>query len=176
MSKYDDTDSFDREEFTYSATSAYQPMKLAEALNLRADIRKFISQLSERLNLNARVQEGDNPSEKPATLLGELESASEALETLIRRINRTNCETVDGDGISIMDMIARRDALALKNSILRGFLSSASSKTDRYSLKEIKFVSTMDVAVIRKRTDWNAKKLRELDTSIQMLNWTTELL
>lgn len=41
-------------------------MKLAEALNLRADVSKRLSQLSERLTANAKVQEGDSPAEDPA--------------------------------------------------------------------------------------------------------------
>ena len=40
-------------------------MKLAEALILRADLQKRIDQLRVRLNNNAKVQENDEPSEKP---------------------------------------------------------------------------------------------------------------
>ena len=47
-------------------------MKLAEALHLRADLQKRIAQLGERLQANAKVQEGDEPSEDPALLLSEL--------------------------------------------------------------------------------------------------------
>ncbi len=38
-------------------------MKLAEALVLRADYQKRITQLKQRLLLVARVQEGDRPAE-----------------------------------------------------------------------------------------------------------------
>ncbi len=162
-------------ECSYCAGEAYKPMKLAEALNLRADIKKFISQVADRLNGNAKVQEGDTPAEDPVFLLSELDSAAAELETIIQRISRTNCHTTL-EGASIADMIARRDALALKNSILRGFLTVASDKTDRYSLKEIRIVSTVEVAVLRKVVDATAKELRQLDTKIQMLNWTTDLL
>lgn len=44
-------------------------MKLAEALNLRADLQKRIANLRERLIKNAKVQEGDTPSEDPNMLL-----------------------------------------------------------------------------------------------------------
>ena len=47
-------------------------MKLAEALNLRADLQKRIANLKERLIKNAKVQEGDTPSENPHTLINEL--------------------------------------------------------------------------------------------------------
>lgn len=39
-------------------------MKIAEALILRADIQKRISQLKARLNNNAKVQENEEPTEK----------------------------------------------------------------------------------------------------------------
>ena len=40
-------------------------MKLAEALNIRADLKKKILQLKERLLRNSKVQEGEEPSENP---------------------------------------------------------------------------------------------------------------
>ena len=41
-------------------------MKLAQALAERADIQKRLGQLRERLQLNARVQQGEKPAEQPA--------------------------------------------------------------------------------------------------------------
>ena len=58
-------------------------MKLAEALILRADTQKRIAQLKERLLLNAKVQAGDQPAEKPESLLAELEEATCQLIALI---------------------------------------------------------------------------------------------
>ena len=43
-------------------------MKLAEALNQRADLQKRIAQLRDRLSNNVKVQEGDLPAEKPEDL------------------------------------------------------------------------------------------------------------
>ena len=48
-------------------------MKLAEALQMRADLQRRISQLSGRLHNNARVQEGEQTPEDPEQLLMELE-------------------------------------------------------------------------------------------------------
>jgi len=45
------------------------PMKLAEALNNRADLKKRLFQLKERLLRNSKVQEGEEPSENPEDLL-----------------------------------------------------------------------------------------------------------
>ena len=65
-------------------------MKLAEALVLRADRQKRIEQLRERLKISALIQEGDEPTENPQTLLEELERLFGQLESLISAINRTN--------------------------------------------------------------------------------------
>ena len=69
-------------------------MKLAEALNQRADLQKRIAQLRERLANNVKVQEGDQPAEKPEDLFRELEGSLKQLKDLIVSINRTNQETV----------------------------------------------------------------------------------
>lgn len=150
-------------------------MKLAEALNLRADLKKRIAQLRSRLQSNAKVQEGDQPAENPYDLLNELNESILQLEELIKRINLTNCQTKQ-DGDSISDMIARKDSLSLKNSILRDLLSEASNKVERYSNKEIRVLSTVKVSELQKDVDKISKELRELDTKLQGLNWTTDLL
>lgn len=154
---------------------AGRKMTLAEALNERADIQKKISQLSARLKDNAKVQEGDEPAEKPAALIGLLNKNIDALEELMRRINRTNAATEDGSE-TLTGLIARRDALTLKNSVLRSFLAEASQRTARYSNSEIKIVSTVNVSQMQKTVDKNAQELRELNARIQKLNWATELL
>ncbi|MEW4414619.1 DIP1984 family protein [Clostridium sp. AN503] len=150
-------------------------MKLAEALSLRADLQKRLAQLRVRLVNNAKVQEGELPSEAPEDLLAELDEGILLLEKLIRNINRTNCGTVV-DGVSLTDMIAKRDALALKNSILQDFVKCASEKFERYSSSEIRIKSTVNVSQMQKETDRISKEMRELDVKIQGLNWTTELI
>ena len=47
-------------------------MKLAEALQERADLNKRISDLQGRLNQNSLVQEGEIPNEDPNVLMQEL--------------------------------------------------------------------------------------------------------
>ena len=149
-------------------------MKLAEALNLRADLKIRIKQLKERLIANSKVQEVDVPSENPEELLKELKGNLEQLEDLIKKINMTNSSTVV-DGETLTDLIAKRDVLTMEISIKREFLASASEKINRYSNNEIKILSTIDVGKKQKEIDKLSKKLRELDTKIQGLNWTTEL-
>ena len=73
-------------------------MKLAEALQLRADLQKRMEQLASRLYDNATVQEGESPAEDPEALWAEYEDCSSQLEELMARINRTNCETRTAEG------------------------------------------------------------------------------
>ena len=150
-------------------------MKLAEALNLRADLQKRIAGLRERLIQNAKVQEGDIPSENPNELLKELYGNIQELENLIKAINQTNSATyVDDESIS--DMIATRDMLGLKLSVLRSFVSECANKIDRYSNTEIRILSTVNVAEKQKEIDALSKEYRLLDTKLQGLNWTTDLI
>ena len=150
-------------------------MKLATALSERADVQRRLSQLHTRLNNNAKVQEGDEPAEDPKALLKELDALLERLEWLMARINLTNSRTL-ADGVTVTELIARRDCLSKRLNILRGFLDTASEKVYRYSQKEIKILSTVKVSQLQKQVDAVSKELRELDERIQGLNWTTDLL
>lgn len=71
-------------------------MKLAEALQERADLNRTIQQLKERLDNNVLVQEGEQPAEQPERLKQELDAAIQRLEYLMARINHTNCQTCVG--------------------------------------------------------------------------------
>ena len=150
-------------------------MKLATALSERADVQRRLNQLLERLNNNAKVQEGEEPAEDPKVLLRELDALLERLEWLISRINLTNSRTLC-DGVTVTELLARRDCLAKRVSVLRSFLNEASAKVDRYSQKEIKILSTVKVSSLQKQVDSASRELRELDEKIQGLNWTTELI
>lgn len=149
-------------------------MKLAEALNIRADLKKKIFQLKERLLRNSKVQEGEEPSENPEDLFLELNSNLAELEILIKKINKTNCKTFYGEK-TISDLIAERDVLALNLSVKREFLKEASEKINRYSNTEVKILSTVNISEKQKEIDKLSKILRETDMKIQELNWTTEL-
>lgn len=150
-------------------------MKLAEALILRADIQKRIEQLRSRLADNAKVQEGEKPSEEPKVLLAELDALTGELERLIVRINLTNC-TAKVDGKSLTELIAKRDVLTLKAGALRAFAQVAARKVENYSRSEIKILSTVDVTALQKQVDELARQIRQLDTTLQGANWQTELI
>lgn len=150
-------------------------MKLAEALVLRADLQNRIEQLRGRLLASALVQEGDEPPENPQALFAELNDLLEQLAGLVLAINRTNLQTVVVEQTSITGALAQRDALDRRISILEQVASTASQRVDRYGRSEIRRVSTVDVAALRRELDGLAQQRRALDTAIQAANWTVDL-
>ena len=150
-------------------------MKLAEALILRADCQKRYEQLKARILRSAKVQEGDQPAEDPRELLAELERVVGELVDLIKRINRTNSDTLYREGETISDALAEREALGLRRGAYGDAAQAASVTQDRYSRSEVKYVSTINVSEAQKRADNLAKAYREIDARIQELNWQTEL-
>lgn len=150
-------------------------MKLAEALILRADHQKRLSQLRARVQRVAKVQEGDRPAEDPNALLEEFERVADELTDLIQRINLTNTTTVLDGGRSISDALAERDALALRHSAYRELAAAATIEIARHLRTEIKFQSTVDAGALQRRADEVARRHRELDARIQEANWLTEL-
>ncbi len=151
-------------------------MKLAEALSIRKDLQKRIQQLGQRIGNNVKVQEGDEPLEQPEELMKELNSCLVQLENLIWRINATNMQTVNAEGKTVTQLMAEKDVLTTRITILREAFDRASSGSDRYSRSEIKMVTTVDVKKLRKMVDDYSAKLRTLDVEIQALNFQTELI
>lgn len=150
-------------------------MKLAQALTLRKDLQVRMNQLASRLSDNAKVQEGQVPNEDPYTLLNELDACYQEYVAIIKRVNLTNTETIVGDR-RLGDMVVERDALIKLVAMKRRFLAEASSLVNRYSKTEIVIKSTVNVAQLQAEIDTMAREIRDRDTQIQELNWTTELL
>ena len=150
-------------------------MKLAEALQERADLNRRIEQLRYRLNNNVLVQEGEKPLEDPAALLEELESSFTRLEWLIARINLTNC-AVKVDGHTLTELIARRDILSQRAEAYRRLVEEASQNTHRATRTEIKILSAVDVPALQRQADDASRELRLLDNTLQATNWTSDLL
>ena len=151
-------------------------MKLAEALSIRKDLQKRIQQLGQRIQNNVKVQEGDEPSEQPKELLGELGDCLTRLEDIIWRINATNMQTLNAEGKTLTELMARKDVLTMRIGSLRSIFDTASSGQDRYSRSEIKMVTVIDVKQLGKQIDEYSAQLRKLDIEIQSLNFQTELI
>jgi hypothetical protein len=151
-------------------------MKLAEALILRADMKKRIEQLKQRIIRNARVQEGESPAENPEHLLQEMDRISGELVLLIQKINRTNSVIEIKKGITLSDAIASRDILVLRQGVYRDLAQAATIAHDLRTKSEIKFKGTVKVSEIQETADRIAREHRELDTIIQEMNWKADLI
>lgn len=150
-------------------------MKLAEALALRADLQRTVSQLTVRLCSVAVIQEGDIPAEDPDLLRRQLDETIATLDTLIWRINLTNAST-SVRGETLTRLMARKDAMTMKIRAYRSVLDRLLSAGRVATRTEIRDVRTVDVPALRAETDRLSRELRELDAVIQMTNWNTELI
>ena len=140
-------------------------MKLAEALQERADLNRQIEQLRSRLSHNAIVQEGEAPAEDPGDLLAQLDRATARLEELMASINLANSRTVVNDK-TLTQIIARKDCLRLRLEAYRELAETASQTARRATRSEIRILSTVDVKTIQAQVDTMAKELR-MDTVME---------
>jgi len=150
-------------------------MKLAEALQERADLNRKIEELRRRLGNVILVQEGEEPAEDPAALLEELDAAVARLEKLIAAINLTNCRT-KANGMTLTALIARKDTLMVKLSAYRDLVYSAGQNTNRARGTEIKVKAVLKAGDLQKVADQTAKEIRVLDNLLQETNWKTKLI
>lgn len=150
-------------------------MLLAEALARRAEAQDRLNALSQRLAEGALIQEGDTPAEDPTAMINEAGELLQEIETLVRRINHTNSNTAF-EGATLTDAIARRDALLRARRLYSHVADAASARHNRYSRSEVRFVPTVDVAQLRSMADAASAEYRQLDTKIQQLNWSTQLI
>jgi len=151
-------------------------VKLAEALAERSDCQNKIEEIKKRLVRSARVQEGEQPAEDTTELLAESERVFARLLELISAINRTNSKTIFDGEQSISDAIAERDLVGKRRDFLAGVADAASTRQDRYSKSEVRFVATVSVGKLQTEVDHLAKRYRQLDTRLQEMNWKTELI
>ncbi len=149
-------------------------MKLAEALQERADLNRKIDDLKRRIGRNILVQEGEAPAEDPNALLSELDASIDRLASLMTAINRTNGRT-RVNGMTLTELMARKDALNLRISAYRDAVYTASENTNRARGTEIRVKSLLSAAELQKQADTLSAELRRLDNLLQETNWKTEL-
>lgn len=154
-------------------------MKLAEALAERADAARRVEQLQSRVVGSARYQEGETPAEDAAVLLAEAGRVLDRLESLIRRINRTNATVEMGQDGTVTDALARRDVLRLRHAVVTSAAEAAAGRDQRAVRRlrsELTMLSALPVAELRAQADVLAREIRELDMRIQRTNWEADLL
>ena len=151
-------------------------MKLAEALLIRSDMQKKLTQLKGRIRNNVKVQEGDTPNEDPNKLMIDASQIITELTALIERIHRTNAIAKTDKGQSMLTLLVERDTLEMRHKLLIDAIEATSSETDRYSPREIKWNVMVSVASLQKQADDIAMKLRQINITIQANNWQVELI
>ena len=151
-------------------------MKLAEALIERADLQKRAAQLQQRIQLNARSQEGEPPSEDPVALLTELDGVFDRLDALIPRMHRSNAAARLDESRTLTDALAHREVLDLRLAAQRSATEAASTSQLRSTRSELRWVSHLPVRELQARTDVLARERRELEAEIQQANWQHDLL
>lgn len=155
-------------------------MKLAEALAERAEATRRVEQLRARVVGSARYQEGQTPAEEASQLLAEAGEVLDTLESLIRRINRTNAAVQMGEDGTLTDALARRDVLRLRHAVVTAAADAAAGTGERgYGRQlrsELMMLSALPVAELRAQADVLAREIREIDTRIQRTNWEADLL
>src|SRR5690606_9017255 len=148
-----------------------KPMKLAEALLLRADLLKKIEHLQNRIRPVLIVSDNKQPQEDPDKLLSQLRKAIQDLEALVVRINKTNNTTkVSGEGY-LMEALAKRDSLKMLSEKLRTIRYSAQINNSG----ETNLKTTIDIKKLQAEMDQTGRAFREIDSKIQEINWLTEL-
>ena len=138
-------------------------MKLAEALLIRADQKKKILSLRERIAQNALAQEG------------ECFAVIAEQQALVLKIDAANAAAKLPDGRPLTEVLAARDVLMQQHGILKSAVEATHKEADRYSMREIKWVPQIDVAATQKQMEDLSRKIRELNVQVQETNWRTEL-
>lgn len=150
-------------------------MKLAEALLIRADQKKKILSLRERIAENALAQEGDPPREDVSRLVAECLAVVQEQQALILRIHAANARGQLADGRPLAAALAERDTLMQQHAVLKLAVASTRKDSDRYSMREIKWVPQVDVVATQKQMEDLARKIRDLNVHIQQANWQVDL-
>jgi hypothetical protein len=155
-------------------------VNLHEALAERAaNVRQF-EQLKHRVIAAVRHQEGEDPAETGDELLRQTKDLLDRQARLIAAINHTNAATLlDDRSSTITAALAERDRLrALHKLITETEAAAAGSGRHgwgRAMRSEIRDVTEMDVAGLRRQLDDLSRQIRELDAKIQATHPVTEL-
>ena len=160
-------------------------MLLAEGLAARKDALTQIRTLQDRIATAAVHLEDEKPNEDARELQARLTQALDDFESLSVRINRTNNEAVvafDGERLTLMQAVARREKLLMAHKARKSVADTIAPVSDRYgyhrkrtSKDDLRQVVTLDVKGERKAADDLAETVRRLDLAVQQVNWTTEM-
>ncbi len=153
-------------------------MKLAEALAERKALSDRATALAQRARHSVIAPEGRTPVEAVAEILVEIEQALERWEERVVQINRTNVEVRLGNGLTLMEALARRDRLTRQFAILMELMQVVTGGPhDRFAMvpREIPMVPTIDMSGLQGRIDALSGERMALDLAIQQAGWVNDV-
>lgn len=154
-------------------------MKLAEALADRKTLSDRMATLSVRARRSALAPEGRAALESVTAILDELDQTLARWEERVVQINRTNMTVKLGNGMTIMEALAKRDALTRHLAILGEIMQAATGggheRFGMVSREMATMVPTVDVGILQHRIDVLSKERAALDLAIQEAGWTHDI-
>lgn len=150
-------------------------MLLAVAHNERTEAQALLADLRYRIGQNARVQEGGRPAEDPQVLLDRALEVSDRIRALGVAIDVTHVGATLPDGDTLVEAIARRDALDQQIRVLAEAADRASDRIARSGRAEIRELPMFDVGGLREEVERLTTERRALDVQVQRTTWTTQL-
>ncbi|HCK28985.1 MAG TPA: septicolysin, partial [Acinetobacter ursingii] len=121
------------------------------------------------------VQDGDTPSEDPEQLIDEAVLVNKQLFQLIQKIHQTNAQAQANNGKALLDILNQRDQLTAEHRIIQQAIDNTQKDTDRYSVREIKWIKAVSVSKLQKQADEISQSLRLINLEIQASNWQIDL-
>lgn len=157
-------------------------MKLAEALQLRKELSKAISELRSKISKSLILQEGNTPLYKVDEKYDELVVKNNELSKLIASINYTNNISKIQDGAlgitkaeTISEALISRDCLQKRLELAKTIVGKG--KDDQLESKdEVRFMPFVDVGFYDTKADELQNQLQDLERKLQMINWHVDLI
>lgn len=151
-------------------------MKLAEALLERKSLQTQLASIQQRLQANVLVQEGDEPSENPQTLLQDAVRINSQLHRLIHAIHLTNANATSIHQRPLLQILNERDELLQQHRLLQQTIDSANPTQTRYSNHEIRWVKTVSISDLQQQADTVSMRIRQNNLEIQASNWQIDVI
>lgn len=150
-------------------------IKLAEALLIKAEYEERLESLRSRLMVSAKVQDGNFPPEDPETLMADVQTCLDTLASLSKRISITQSQTLLVSRQTLADAIVDQEILLKKQSIYQSIIEAGIIPPDTYQGSNMRWLVTVNLAGLNRRIEEMIKEYRLLETEIQKVGWSTEL-
>ncbi len=154
-------------------------MKLAEALADRKTLSDRMTSLSARARRSALAPEGRPALESVTGILDDLDQTLVRWEERVVQINRANMSVKLDNGMTIMEALAKRDALTRHLTILGEIMQAVTGGGhERFGMvhREMAImVPTVDVGILQHRIDALSEQRGALDLAIQEAGWTHDI-